>query len=74
MDTHFRLTLALLPAQLQGRDVSSCHMCGAEMDVLMLQLDSQDSVFRDCFGDAGIAHIFQCKEHPENFDMAWQCM
>ena len=66
-----------LPAgrtQIQACQRPHCDECGRELDIVFLQLDSHDPVFRGCFGDGGIAHIFQCRDHPKHFQLHWQCM
>ena len=38
----------------------------------MHQLDSEDNV-PHMFGDAGIGHILQCPDHPEQLSWGWAC-
>ena len=58
--------------QIQARQVPKCDDCAREMDILFLQLDSQGTIFEGCFGDRGIAYIFQCRDHPTQFQLLWQ--
>ena len=60
--------------QIQACRWPHCDECGREMGIVFLQLDSHDTVFQGCFGDCGIAHIFQCRDHPKHFQLHWQCM
>jgi uncharacterized protein YwqG len=39
---------------------------------LVFQLDSNDNL-DFMFGDAGVAHVMQCPQHPDVVALAWAC-
>lgn len=59
------------PHWIQGAEYPSCPMCGQRMEIF-LQLDSEDNLSY-MFGDAGCAHLTQCREHPGIFAFGWAC-
>jgi hypothetical protein len=58
------------PRWIQSRDVPRCPTCRSEMR-LLFQLDENNNLEIE-WGDAGCSYLFQCPEHPEQLDFAWQ--
>lgn len=59
------------PFWVQENEVPACRECGTPMDVIF-QLDSEQ-LLPHMFGDAGIAHLSQCPQHPEVLAFGWAC-
>jgi uncharacterized protein YwqG len=59
------------PHWIQGVEYPSCPRCAARM-ALVFQLDSNDNL-DFMFGDAGVAHVTQCPQHPDVVALAWAC-
>jgi hypothetical protein len=59
------------PYWIQGLEYPSCSRCAARM-ALVFQLDSNDNL-DFMFGDAGVAHVTQCPQHPDVVALAWAC-
>ena len=59
------------PYWVQGPELPQCPECSETM-ALVFQLDSEDNV-PHMFGDAGIGHILQCPDHPEQLSWGWAC-
>lgn len=59
------------PNWVQGVEYPNCPECGNQME-LVLQVDSEDNLpYR--FGDAGCAHLTQCRRHPNMLAFGWAC-
>jgi len=59
------------PHWIQGVEYPTCPRCAARM-ALVFQLDSNDNL-DFMFGDAGVAHVTQCPQHPDVVALAWAC-
>lgn len=59
------------PHWVQGVEYPACPDCGEPMS-LIFQIDSENNL-PYMFGDTGIAHVTQCKQHPERLTIAWAC-
>jgi len=59
------------PAWVQGAVRPPCPSCRQPMEAIF-QIDSNDLVDIE-WGDAGIAHLFQCAEHPGELAFTWAC-
>lgn len=59
------------PFWVQGQERPHCTVCKAVMEPFV-QLDAAWD-FSFGFGDIGIGHISQCKDHQEIFAFAWAC-
>lgn len=59
------------PYWIQGLEYPTCPECGETMQFLF-QIDSEDNL-PFMFGDAGCAHLTQCKNHPHILAFAWAC-
>lgn len=59
------------PFWVQGVEYPCCPQCGRQME-LFLQVDSEDNL-PYMFGDAGCAHLTQCREHPNVLAFGWAC-
>lgn len=59
------------PYWVQSSEYPSCPVCGVAM-ALVLQIDSEDNL-PYMFGDAGCAHVTQCRRHPEQLAFGWAC-
>lgn len=59
------------PSWAQGSEYGTCHECGKRM-TFILQVDSEDNV-PFMFGDAGVAHLCQCPDHPHVLTWGWAC-
>ena len=63
--------LAGYPAWVQGIEYPNCPICGKQMK-LLFQIDSEDNL-AFMFGDAGTAHLTQCREHQDQLAFGWAC-
>jgi predicted DNA-binding WGR domain protein/uncharacterized protein YwqG len=59
------------PRWVQGIEYPTCPKCQTEME-FVFQIDSENNL-PYMFGDAGIAHVTQCKEHKDILALAWAC-
>lgn len=59
------------PCWVQGVEYPHCPKCHAEMDFIV-QLGSEDNI-PYMFGDCGIGHITQCRQHKEVVAFGWAC-
>lgn len=59
------------PAWVQGADRPPCPKCSRGMEAIF-QIDSNDLVDL-MWGDVGVAHLFQCGEHPDELAFTWEC-
>lgn len=59
------------PAWVQGADRPPCPKCSRGVEALF-QIDSNDLV-DFMWGDVGVAHLFQCGEHPDELAFTWEC-
>jgi hypothetical protein len=59
------------PSWIQGVEYPSCRRCGQRME-LLFQIDSEKNL-PYMFGDAGIGHITQCREHRDEVAFGWAC-
>ena len=59
------------PLWVQGVEYPACRRCGRAMAPLF-QLDSERGI-PWMFGDAGVGHITQCPEHPDELAFGWAC-
>jgi hypothetical protein len=63
--------LAGWPLWIQGIEYPRCRRCGEAME-LLFQIDSERNL-PYMFGDAGIGHITQCREHRDELAFGWAC-
>lgn len=59
------------PHWVQGVEYVFCPICSKQMRYIF-QLDSERNI-DFMFGDMGIGHISQCKDHPEQLVFTWAC-
>lgn len=59
------------PAWVQGVEYPACPRCARQME-LVFQLDSEDHL-PHMWGDAGVAHVTRCPDHPDVLTLAWAC-
>ena len=59
------------PQWVQGIEYPKCRICGREMEHLF-QIDSEQSL-PYMFGDVGIGHITQCRDHRTELAFGWAC-
>lgn len=59
------------PFWVQGVEYPDCPKCNKPM-AYIFQIDSEDNL-DFMFGDAGCAHITQCKTHRNQMAIAWAC-
>ncbi|WP_010583682.1 ankyrin repeat domain-containing protein [Schlesneria paludicola] len=63
--------LAGWPCWVQGVEYPHCPKCGERME-LLFQIGSEDHI-PFMFGDCGIGHITQCRQHKEVVAFGWAC-
>jgi hypothetical protein len=59
------------PCWVQSPDYPACRVCGARMEFLF-QIDSEKNL-PHMFGDVGMGHITQCRDHPAELAFGWAC-
>jgi len=59
------------PHWVQSAEYPSCPECRSQME-LLIQIDSEDHL-PYMFGDAGCAHLTQCRNHPQVLAFGWAC-
>jgi uncharacterized protein YwqG len=69
--THGGDKLGGWPYWVQGSEYPNCPECHDQMALLM-QIDSEDNLDY-MFGDAGCAHLTQCRKHPHQLAFGWAC-
>jgi hypothetical protein len=59
------------PLWVQSVEYPDCRVCGSRME-LLFQIDSEDNL-PYMWGDVGVGHITQCREHRGELAFGWAC-
>lgn len=59
------------PHWVQGVEYVNCPICAKQMRYIF-QIDSERNIDY-MFGDMGVGHLSQCKDHPDQLVFTWAC-